>query len=369
MARIVRAELALVDLKPMTQRTDAIQSFVSQETPILTLTDDEGYSGTGYSYTIGSGGSSIVALLRHHLLPRVIGMDTETLEANWRSLLFGMHALAVGPVSSLALAAIDTAFWDLRCIRAGVPLHRAIGGAHDRLPVYTTEGGWLHLPADDLVEDAVRMRDRGFRGAKLKIGKPHRMEDYERLRAVRAAVGDTFELMVDANQGLRLDDAERRSRALGELDLAWIEEPLPADDIGAHARLAAASPVPIAIGESLYSLSQFKDYLHAGACSVVQVDVARIGGITPWLKVAHLAEAYNVPVAPHFLMELHVALACGVPNGQWVEYIPQLESITTTQLEVRDGYAYPSARPGIGIDWDWDAIGVKQQPEPLVSVS
>jgi L-alanine-DL-glutamate epimerase-like enolase superfamily enzyme len=172
--------------------------------------------------------------------------------------------------------------------------------------------------------------------------------------------------MVDANQGLRLDNAERRSRALADLDLAWIEEPLAADDIGAHARLAAASPVPIAIGESLYSVSQFKDYLHAGACSVVQVDVARIGGITPWLKVAHLAEAYNVPVAPHFLMELHVALACGVPNGQWVEHIPQLESITSSQLEVRDGYAYPSAGPGIGVDWDWDAIRAKQSASPIL---
>jgi L-alanine-DL-glutamate epimerase-like enolase superfamily enzyme len=366
MARIVRAELTLVDLKPMTQRIDAIQSFVSQETPILTLTDDEGCVGTGYTYTIGSGGSSIVALMRDHLLPQVIGMDTDTLEANWRSLLFGMHALAVGPVSSLALAAIDIAFWDLRCIRAGTPLYRAIGGAHDRMPVYTTEGGWLHLSAEKLVDDAVRMRERGFQGAKLKIGKPHRMEDHDRLSAVRAAVGDTFQLMVDANQGLRLDDAERRSRAFADLDLAWIEEPLPADDIGAHARLAAASPVPIAIGESLYSVSQFKDYLHAGACSVVQVDVARIGGITPWLKVAHLAEAYNVPVAPHFLMELHVALACGVPNGQWVEHIPQLETITSTQLAVRDGYAYPSPDPGIGVAWDWAAIRAQQSDSPVL---
>jgi L-alanine-DL-glutamate epimerase-like enolase superfamily enzyme len=200
------------------------------------------------------------------------------------------------------------------------------------------------------------MQSRGFKGAKLKIGKPRKSEDVERLTAVRAAVGDGFELMVDANQGLRLDDAQRRARLLAELDLAWIEEPLPADDIGAHARLVAASSTPIAVGESLYSLSQFKDYLHADACSIVQVDVARIGGITPWLKVAHLAEAYNVPVSPHFLMELHASLACGVTNGQWVEYIPQLEAITKTGLTVIDGYAHPPAEPGIGVNWDWDAI-------------
>ncbi len=356
MSRIVKTELHLVDLKPMVERTDAIQSFVSQETPILTITDEEGMTGTGYTYTIGSGGSAIVALLRDHLLPRLIGMNAEEIESNWKTLLFGMHSLAVGAVSSLALAAIDIALWDLRCRRAGLPLHQAVGGAHTRLPLYTTEGGWLHLGSDELVADALLMQARGFKGAKVKIGKPRKSEDVERLSAVRAAVGDGFELMVDANQGLRLDDAQRRSQLLGDLDLAWIEEPLPADDVNAHARLVAVSPAPIAVGESLYSLSQFKDYLQAGACSIVQVDVARVGGITPWLKVAHLAEAYNVPVSPHFLMELHASLACAVTNGQWVEYIPQLESITKTGLTVIDGFAHPSPKPGIGVDWDWDAI-------------
>jgi L-alanine-DL-glutamate epimerase-like enolase superfamily enzyme len=110
-------------------------------------------------------------------------------------------------------------------------------------------------------------------------------------------------------------------------------------------------------------LSQFKDYVHAGACSVVQVDVARVGGITPWLKTAHLADAYNLPVSPHFLMELHTSLACGVPNGQWVEYIPQLDRITRSGLRVQDGYAYPSDEPGLGIDWDWDAIVDQQLAE------
>ena len=340
----------------MVERTDAIQSFVSQETPILTITDSEGMSGTGYTYTIGSGGSAIVSLLHDHLLPRLIGMEAEEIERNWKTLLFGMHSLSVGPVSSLALAVIDVALWDLRCRRAGMPIHRVVGGAHTRLPLYTTEGGWLHLSSDQLVEDALQMQARGFKGAKLKIGKPQKSEDLERLTAVRSAVGDRFELMVDANQGLRLDDAQRSSQLFKELDLAWIEEPLPADDISAHARLVASSQIPIAVGESLYSLSQFKDYLHADACSIIQVDVARIGGITPWLKVAHLAEAYNIPVSPHFLMELHASLACGITNGQWVEYIPQLESITRTGLTVIEGYAHPSSQPGIGVDWDWDAI-------------
>jgi L-alanine-DL-glutamate epimerase-like enolase superfamily enzyme len=124
--------------------------------------------------------------------------------------------------------------------------------------------------------------------------------------------------------------------------------------------------VPIAVGESLYSASQFKDYLAAGACSIVQVDVARIGGITPWLKVAHMAEAFNVAVCPHFLMELHVALCCAVPNSRWVEYIPQLDDITTSRLAIRDGRAYASHEPGLGIAWDRAAIERRQAGAPIV---
>jgi L-alanine-DL-glutamate epimerase-like enolase superfamily enzyme len=131
---------------------------------------------------------------------------------------------------------------------------------------------------------------------------------------------------------------------------------MPADDIGAHARLARHSRVPIAVGESMYSLSQFKDYLEQGAASVVQVDVARIGGITPWLKTAHMAEAFSVPVCPHFLMELHVSLVCAVPNAPMLEYIPQLDAITTSRLDIRDGRAHPPEAAGLGIDWDWGVI-------------
>jgi len=143
---------------------------------------------------------------------------------------------------------------------------------------------------------------------------------------------------------------------LEEFDVAWFEEPMPADDVLEHARLAASTSVPIAVGESLYSLSQFKDYLVSGGASIVQVDVARIGGITPWMKVAHLAEAFNVVVCPHFLMELHVSLVCAIPNAPWLEYIPQLDSLVATGIRIENGRALPSESPGLGIDWDWQAI-------------
>jgi len=281
MAKIVKAELLMVDLKPKVKRTDAIQSFDSQQTPIVRLTDAEGCTGIGYTYTIGQGGESIVSLLKETLLPHLLGADADGIEKLWRDLLFATHATSVGAITSLSLAAVDTALWDLKCCRAELPLYK-------------------------------------MSGSKVKIGKKHLSEDRDRLRAVREAVGDEYEIMVDANQGFSLSEAIRRAKMLEEINIGWFEEPLPADDVSAHAQLAAHSHIPIAVGESMYSISQFKDYLHADAASIIQVDVARVGGITPWLKVAHMAEAYNVSVCPHFLMELHVSLVCAVTNTPWL---------------------------------------------------
>lgn len=363
MAKITRAEMLMVDLKPKVKRTDAIQSFDSQETPFIRITDEDGMVGTGYSYTIGQGGPSIMALLKHTLVPQLIGREAEEIDRIWRDLLFSTHATSTGAITSLALAAIDTALWDLRCRRAGLPLYRMLGGAKESVPMYTTEGGWLHIPTEDLVADALAAKAKGFSGSKIKIGKPHMAEDRARLKAVREAVGPDYEIMVDANQSMTRAEATRRAHMMEAFDIGWFEEPMPADDVMEHARLPASTSVPIAVGESMYSLSQFKDYLTTGGASIVQVDVARIGGITPWMKVAHLAEAYNVPVCPHFLMELHVSLVCAIPNAPWLEYIPQLDSLTKTGMRMEKGRAYASQEPGLGIDWDQEAIMAARLPE------
>ncbi|MEP7064340.1 MAG: mandelate racemase/muconate lactonizing enzyme family protein [Betaproteobacteria bacterium] len=356
MSPIERVEILQVDLAPKVRRTDAIQSFVTQETPIVRITCADGAVGTGYSYTIGTGGSSVMALLRDHLAPRLIGRDAAEVERLWKDLFFHTHATAVGAMTSLALAAIDTALWDLKARRAGLPLWKLAGGAQPRVPVYTTEGGWLHHSTAQLVDEARAASAQGFLGAKIKVGRPVIAEDVARLCAVREAVGDAFALMVDANQAFSVAEARRRAHAYAPFMLGWFEEPLPAEDLAGHAELARAATMPIAVGESLYHPSHFREYLALRACSVVQVDCARIGGITPWLKVAHLAETFNAPVCPHFLMELHVSLTAAVPNGAWVEYIPQLDSITTSRIRLQDGHATPPDTAGLGIDWDLQAI-------------
>jgi L-alanine-DL-glutamate epimerase-like enolase superfamily enzyme len=356
MSKISRVEICQVDLAPKEVRSDAIQAFTKQETPIVRIFTDDGADCTGYSYTIGTGGSAVVALLRDDMAPWLLGRDPAMIEEIWKGLFFHTHANSVGATVSLALAAIDLALWDLRCKRAGAPLHVVAGGAQRRIPIYDTEGGWLNFTPQELVDHAMAARAKGFRGVKIKVGRPHVAEDVARLAAVRRELGPEFEVMVDANQCFTVSEAIRRARHYEELDLAWFEEPLPAEDVGGHVRLSQSTSLPIAIGESLYHPAHFREYLRLDACSIVQVDVARIGGITPWLKTAHLAETFNVMVCPHYLMEIHVALCAAIPNAAWVEYIPQLDVITQSSIKIADGYAEPSMIAGNGIEWNWDAI-------------
>lgn len=366
MPKITRVEIFQVDLKPKVVRSDAIQSFTMQETPLLRLFCDDGSEGTGYSYTIGNGGSAVIALLRDCMAPRLLGKDADMIEEIWKDLFFLTHATSVGAITSIALCVVDTALWDRRCRAAKLPLHVMAGGAQQRIPVYDTEGGWLHLKPAEVVNNALEAKSKGFRAVKIKIGRPHVAEDVARLAAVRKALGPGYDIMTDANQGFTVPEAIRRAHHYQELDIAWFEEPLPAEDLNGHVLLSQSTSIPIAVGESLYHPSHFREYLQRGACSIVQVDVGRIGGITPWLKVAHLAETFNVPVCPHFLMEIHLGLCCAVPNAVWLEHIPQLDDITRSRIELKDGYALPSPQPGLGIDWDWKAIEKRRNAAPSV---
>jgi L-alanine-DL-glutamate epimerase-like enolase superfamily enzyme len=355
LSSITRAVAYLVDLPVEAVRSDAVQSFLKQETVFVEITTDDGAEGIGYSYTIGTGGSAVLALLRDYLLPRLPGQDARRVEAIWQDLFAATRATTVGAITSLALAAVDTALWDLRGKQTGLPLWLLAGGAQAEIPLYNTEVGWLHLTTDELVTGALEAVAQGHRGIKVKIGKSA-TEDAERLAAVRAAVGPDVDLMVDANQSMTAAEAVRRARLLEPVNLLWLEEPLPADDIAGHAHLARSTSIPIAVGESMYSIGQFASYVHHGAAGILQPDVARIGGVTPWLKVAHLADAHNIAVCPHFLMEVHVSLAAAVPNGRFVEYIPQLTAITRGPLPFQNGVTRPPRTPGLGIDWDRDAI-------------
>jgi L-alanine-DL-glutamate epimerase-like enolase superfamily enzyme len=315
---------------------------------------DDGVDGTGYSYTIGTGGSAVVALLRDYMAPWLLGRDAAMVEEIWKGLFFCTHANSVA-----RLLAWPSRRWTSRsgiCVASARMHHSITPSAAPNVAYRSTEGGWLNFTTEELVDRAIEAREAGFRGFKVKVGRPHVAEDVARLAAVRRKLGPDFEIMIDANQCFTVSEAIRRAKSFEEFDLAWFEEPMPAEDIDGHVRLSQSTSVPIAIGESLYHPSHFREYLQRGGCSIVQVDVARIGGITPWLKTAHLAETFNMQVCPHYLMEIHVALCAAVPNAAWVEFIPQLDVITESRLEIVDGCALPSSEIGLGISWDWKTI-------------
>jgi L-alanine-DL-glutamate epimerase-like enolase superfamily enzyme len=357
---ITNAEAFLIDIPVETVRTDSVQAFLKQETLFVKITTVDGNTGVGYSYTIGTGGTAVLAMLRDYLVPKLKGMDSARVEKVWHDIYYSTRATETGAITSLAVAAIDTAIWDLKCKRESQSLSVAAGGFKDRVPLYDTEGGWLHLTTDELVAGAVASKKKGWPGVKLKVGKPKAYEDVERLMAVRETVGKDMHIMVDANTSFTVAEAIKRAKAFEPIDLFWLEEPLPADDVTGHARLAQSTSIPIAVGETMYSAMQFQQYLHQNAVGIVQVDVARVGGITPWLKVAHMAESFNVKVCPHFLMEIHVSLAAAIPNGLYVEHIPQLRGVTKSEITIEKGMAIAPTAVGLGIDWDFDKIENKR---------
>ena len=256
----------MVDLPPKVKRTDAIQSFVSQETPIVTITDTDGAVGVGYSYTIGTGGSSVMRLLADHLAPRLIGKDADRIEAIWRELEFATHATTIGAITALALAAIDTALWDLRCKRRACrcgssPAAPATGGRSIR-----PRAAGCICRRKRLVEDALAAREKGFRGSKIKIGRPHVVGGSSpgSPRCARRS-GDDFEIMTDANQGFALDEAIRRAGAIrrtrSRLDRGAAagrryRRPRPAVRIPRPRRSRSASRI--------YSIRHFREYLAQG---------------------------------------------------------------------------------------------------------
>ena len=354
---IKSAEARLIRVPVDPPRGDAIQQFNTLELPIVTITDSANRTGIGFGYTIGTGGTSILELLRAELLDWLIGQDARRITFIHEHLSKSIHALTPGCISSTALAAIDVAFWDLAGKRTETPLHILLGGAKDRVLIYNTHVGWLNRPLDEMVKLCKQaVKKDGFRALKLKVGKEDPEEDRERVARVREAVGTKVKLMIDANQSWSIDEATRRLKLLEEFDLIWIEEPLPATDIQGFIELGKRIRIPRAGGESLYSPAAFYDYLRQAALDILQPDVARVGGITNAMKVCQLAQTANLQVAPHVSPELSVSVAAAVPNSMMIEYVPQMEPVLKKRVRIADGYATPSVAPGHGIEFDEKAL-------------
>ncbi len=320
------------------------------------LRDADGAEGTGYSFTCGRNGAAIDAILRRDVPEQVLGQDADRIEQLWHRVWWGQHYGGRGGPAVLAQSALDMALWDLKARRLGEPLWRLLGGFDPRVPCYA--GGIdLDLPLDALLRQTDGNLGRGFRAIKMKVGRPRLSEDVARVRAMREHLGDGFPLMADANMKWSADEAIRAARAFQPYDLTWLEEPVVPDDMPGQARVVAQGGVPIASGENLRTLWDFARLIELGAVTFPEPDVTNCGGVTPFLKIAHLAEAHNLPVTSHGAHDVTVHLLAAVPNRSYLEaHGFGLDRFVAEPLRIEDGFAIAPDRPGHGITFDWAAL-------------
>ncbi|HUZ62693.1 MAG TPA: mandelate racemase/muconate lactonizing enzyme family protein, partial [Acetobacteraceae bacterium] len=281
---------------PLTDSTHGqMQAF---ELNTVRVFDAEGAEGVGYTFTVGRNGAAVDAVLSREIPVIMADADADAIEHAWHRLWWALHYGGRGGPTVLAISAFDMALWDLKARRAGLPLWKLLGGFDPHVPCYA--GGIdLDDPLDRLLAQTGANLDRGFRAIKMKVGRPRLLEDIARVRAMREQLGDEFPLMVDANMKWSVNEAIRAARAFQPFDLCWLEEPISPEDIAGHARVVRDGGLPIAAGENLHSLWEFQHLITAGGVTFPEPDVTNCGGVTAFMKIAHLAEAFNLPVTSH----------------------------------------------------------------------
>ncbi|MEM7504662.1 MAG: mandelate racemase/muconate lactonizing enzyme family protein [Pseudomonadota bacterium] len=331
--------------------------MVAFDMVMVRVTDSDGATGTGYTVMHAGLGASVATLVRENLAHDCHGDDPRRIEWIWRKLWRQHHYVGRGGAMSFGLAALDTALWDLRGRTLGEPLWRLLGGYSPQVRAYAGNID-LNFPVDELLAGATRSLEAGFKSIKMRLGKPTLAEDVRRVAAMREHLGPDIELMADANEAWRIDQAVRAFRALAPYDLVWIEEPIRPDDYAGYAHLRSLGAVPIAAGENLHTLAEFTALIQAGGVDFPEPDFTTCGGITPWIKVARLAEAHGLPVTSHGAHEIHVHLLAACPNAAYLEFhgFGLDQYMHTGALSVEDSYATASDRPGHGVDFDLEAL-------------
>ena len=315
----------------------------------------DGHEGIGFGYSKRAGGPGMYAHARE-IAPNLLGEDPNDIAKLWNKLMWAGASMGRSGMTSQSIAPFDIALWDMKAKRAGLPLAKLLGAHRDSVQCYNTSGGFLHTPLDQVLKNVAASRASGIGGIKIKVGQPDVAIDLQRVRAVRELLGDSFPLMVDANQQWDRPGAQRACRSLEQFNLTWIEEPLDAYDVEGHAALAASLDTPIATGEMLTSFGEHAQLIMAGASDFVQPDAPRVGGITPFLQIMQLADFKGRKLAPHFAMEIHLHLAAAYPHEPWLEHFEWLEPLFNERQDLRGGRMHLSDRPGLGFSLSAQAL-------------
>jgi L-alanine-DL-glutamate epimerase-like enolase superfamily enzyme len=358
--KIVQIEVDHFDVPLPTVLTDSTHGEMSYfELVTVRVRCDGGEEGLGYTYTVGCGGASIHALIERYLVPHLLGTDPRCVEKRWEEMWWRLHYVGRGGIVVFAISAVDIALWDLKGRVAGEPLWRLLGGHSPEVRAYA--GGIdLLFPLDKLMAQTESFLSRGFRAIKMKVGRERLYEDVERVAAMRDSMGPDVTLMVDANMRWTVEHAIRAARELARFDIYWLEEPTIPDDFEGHARIVSEGGVPVATGENMHSIYEFQRMIAVGKVAFPEPDVSNIGGITPWMKIAHLAEAHNVQVTTHGVHDLHVHLLAAVPNASFLEtHGFGLEAFIRHPMELdQHGMVHAPDRPGHGVELDWKKLEV-----------
>lgn len=320
-----------------------------------TVETDDGGTGHGFSWTPTIGPQAVKALLDNDIAAFAVGLPADP-EPLWDALWLRLHEAGGGGLTTIAMAGLDLALWDLAARKADTSVPGLLGQRRESVEVYGS-GVNLHYSLEELVAQAERWVTAGHSAVKIKVGKADIAEDVERVAAVRNVIGPDRALMIDANQRWDLPTTIRALSRLEQFNLHWLEEPLRADDLWAYKRLRKHSPVPIALGENVHTIQRFRDFIDAEAVDIIQPNIVRVGGITPFRRIVELARTNSIAVAPHLLPELSGQLALTLANAVAVE---EVEDASFEQLgilrgpspiTIRNSRLYGTGRPGLGLQF------------------
>lgn len=323
---------------------------------LVTVRTDGGITGENLIFTLNDRRTAVLRQMVDELADVAVGQDAGHIAGFWARAWKDVNFLGHKGVPVAGISAIDGALWDALGKTVGLPLYRLLGGAQDRVPAYHSGGLWLSRSVDELVEEAQGFVAQGFRAMKMRLGLPDPADDIARVKAVRDAIGPDVKLMADANQGLTEAQAIRLGRRLEPFDLTWFEEPLPAWDLDGLARVAAALDTPIASGETEYTRYGFRRMLELRSADILMPDLQRVGGVSEFMRVGHMAESHDIAVSSHLFPETSVQVLGALSNATFLEYMPWFSPLYNEALEFRDGSAVVPERPGWGFTFNRDYI-------------
>jgi mandelate racemase len=273
-------------------------------------------------------------------------------QSNRRSL----NLIGYEGVTMIAVAGIDMAIWDALAKAAGMPLAVLLGGTVGPVPAYNSNGLWLTEIATLAQEAAELVTEGGFGGLKLRLGRERLAEDISAIRAAREGAGEDIKLMVDFNQGLALGAALNRCHALDDEGLYWFEEPITYDNLVGYVQLSRELKTPVQLGENFYGPRGVYEAVRAGASDYVMPDLMRIGGVSGWVRAAPIAAAAGIQVSTHLYPETAAHLMRVTETAHWLEWQDWADPILQKPFAVKDGFVEVPDVPGIGIEWDEEAV-------------